>query len=1261
MKMYRCLLWSFFLIVSTSSAQTFSVFGAKSTTFPAVKALFYAKEAQGKRLNLLTPASFTVTENSTPCRVLSVTCPPDSPPLKISSVLVMDVSGSMAGGSPVPNMGIAKAAGRAWIRQLPTDGSECAVSSFDNNGYLNQDFTTDKTLLTSAIDALAPSGGTNYNAGFIDANGAVNILTRAKHRRIAVFLTDGQGSVTEQDVINQASANGITVYCVGVNFALPLPLKTIAEQTGGAWFENVGSAASIEEIYSRILDLAVSGPPCEIEWETTSACSVARTATIQLNQHALKQDIDYIIAPINLPNVTLSILSARFPNVPPGKTDVQDVTVTAVTDSIVITSVTSLNNDFTIENPPSPVWNLKKGESKTFRVRFTPTDSSLTFAEIKVLGNMCFGTTMYAIGGYSGFRKPSAQLRVVAPNGGERFAAGDTTTLRWTGVLPIDTVRLEYSIDAGVSWLPITTKAGGLQYQWLVPQTPSNQCILRATQYRNRGMDTVIFLDKQPQTVTGACFSPDGARVATISWNGSLRLWDATNGTMIFPPIQAKTSTGYCIDWSPDGQRIAVGNNGVELYDGASFSYVQHIDSGTIASCAYTRDGLYLITNNSVRNKIGIFSMQTQNLTQLSSGHTGGINHVSVVSNLPQKFSILTASGDRSARRIALEITQDDITNGMVATSTASLDFTSTDVGVAYIANPTDSGSACAAFRNGDLVFYPTKTIVRPFGGDAVNEADWSPDGKSIAFALNSGVLAIMDVASKKITRLLDTVHKSALSIRWDATSTKVVAGYTNNLALIWQVSDLVDQQDISDNVWEITVPVLNSLQSVDLGSVRINSSHDSLVQSILCVQQNPLSTSKLDSALIYNDPDGVFRIVSGVPATFAPQLPACVAIEVGFTPKKLGPATAMLRMYSNGKFFDVALKGNGVDIELTYPDLVIDFGKIPVGMTKDTLINPAMVNVGSLQLFIATTSIAGPDKKQFIIIGGDTAIRLSSMQSSRLLLRFAPQILGRTSSRVKIDFTREGMIPTVGTPVYLQLYGEGICGFDSTRVVGVALGNEIQSVVGAIVEVPVVFKLQPGLSRDMISQRVYCSFSFAADMLLPVLPLPVGTLDKSTEYRRSVSFEADRLPNSDTLLLLPLLTMLGSDSTVTVRIDTLYFNDGGCPLTIKTDSVTIKLTDLCTAGGATRLLAGAPTTQVILRPNPASDNPTILLTLAEDTPVTLTLLSMLGQEVRIIEGGYKGRGNHLITVDASDIAAGVYSLRLTTRSEVKVVPFIKR
>jgi hypothetical protein len=95
------------LLAATSSAQNLSVFNLYATNFPTMRASFYAFDANGNQ-QYPSSSEIVITENGSARNVISVSCPPAAPAKALSSVLVMDVSGSMSGS----NIGIAKAAER---------------------------------------------------------------------------------------------------------------------------------------------------------------------------------------------------------------------------------------------------------------------------------------------------------------------------------------------------------------------------------------------------------------------------------------------------------------------------------------------------------------------------------------------------------------------------------------------------------------------------------------------------------------------------------------------------------------------------------------------------------------------------------------------------------------------------------------------------------------------------------------------------------------------------------------------------------------------------------------------------------------------------------------------------------------------------------------------------------------------------------------------------------------------------------------------
>lgn len=75
---------------------------------------------------------------------------------------------------------------------------------------------------------------------------------------------------------------------------------------------------------------------------------------------------------------------------------------------------------------------------------------------------------------------PSSPV-LLTPNGGESFYAGTTTSITWsTASIYTSDVRLDYSIDEGVTWINITTSTtNDGNYTWTVPDTQSSVALVR--------------------------------------------------------------------------------------------------------------------------------------------------------------------------------------------------------------------------------------------------------------------------------------------------------------------------------------------------------------------------------------------------------------------------------------------------------------------------------------------------------------------------------------------------------------------------------------------------------------------------------------------------------------------------------------------------------------------------------------------------------------------------------------------------------------
>lgn len=80
----------------------------------------------------------------------------------------------------------------------------------------------------------------------------------------------------------------------------------------------------------------------------------------------------------------------------------------------------------------------------------------------------------------------NGKYEITYPKGGEILTGGSsaTVTFKRTGVV-VGTIQLEYSTDAGITWIRINTTplAGVVRYNWRIPAINSEKCLVRILNY----------------------------------------------------------------------------------------------------------------------------------------------------------------------------------------------------------------------------------------------------------------------------------------------------------------------------------------------------------------------------------------------------------------------------------------------------------------------------------------------------------------------------------------------------------------------------------------------------------------------------------------------------------------------------------------------------------------------------------------------------------------------------------------------------------
>ena len=151
-----------------------------------------------------------------------------------------------------------------------------------------------------------------------------------------------------------------------------------------------------------------------------------------------------------------------------------------------------------------------------------------------------------------------------------------------------------------------------------------------------------------------ANFSPDGSRIVSASHDGSIRIWDAETGKQIGMPIWGHSEGVSSARFSPDGKRIVstayLGDNTIRIWNAETGEQIKdglvgHTDG--VSAATYSHNGKYILSAS--RDKtIRIWDAETGK--QIGSPLTGHTSYVYSAEFSPDDTRIVSASHDNTIR-----------------------------------------------------------------------------------------------------------------------------------------------------------------------------------------------------------------------------------------------------------------------------------------------------------------------------------------------------------------------------------------------------------------------------------------------------------------------------------------------------------------------------------------------------------------------------------------------------------------------------------
>lgn len=152
-------------------------------------------------------------------------------------------------------------------------------------------------------------------------------------------------------------------------------------------------------------------------------------------------------------------------------------------------------------------------------------------------------------------------------------------------------------------------------------------------------------------TVNSVSYSPHGHLLASVSADGTTRIWDMRTGEEIMTPLRCDNDAVCSVSISPDGKSVASGTEGgiVGIWSLAD----AHIDvqrlsghSAAVSSVQYSPSGFYL-ASASMDNTVCLWSIETYKQVVTLRGH---IDKVHALAFSPDSLTLATGSEDCTIR-----------------------------------------------------------------------------------------------------------------------------------------------------------------------------------------------------------------------------------------------------------------------------------------------------------------------------------------------------------------------------------------------------------------------------------------------------------------------------------------------------------------------------------------------------------------------------------------------------------------------------------
>ena len=281
--------------------------------------------------------------------------------------------------------------------------------------------------------------------------------------------------------------------------------------------------------------------------------------------------------------------------------------------------------------------------------------------------------------------------------------------------------------------------------------------------------------------VSCVAFSPDCTRLASGSWDETVKLWDAATGKLL-ATLTGHNESVYCVSYSPDGTRLASGSgdNTAKLWDAATgkelATLIGHMSY--INSVAFSPDGTRL-ASGSDDNTVRIWDVATGKELATLTGHQRSVNSVAFS---PNGTRLASGSGDITVKLW-------DATSGKELATLAGHQGSVNSVAFSPNGMRLASGSDDKTVKLWDAATGKEIAVLTGHEGD-VSSVAFSPDGTRLAIGCSDANVKLWDAATAKELALLTMGRRGRVgSVAFSPDGTRLASGTYDAFVILWDAA----------------------------------------------------------------------------------------------------------------------------------------------------------------------------------------------------------------------------------------------------------------------------------------------------------------------------------------------------------------------------------------------------------------------------------------------------------------------------------------